>query len=59
MPLPISPHWLSALEVGTAIARDEFSSLEITRAMLDRIAELDPRYRPPDVAAALRAFFAW
>ena len=44
--LPDSAHWLSALEVGAAIGRTEFSSLEITQAMFERIDELGPRLRP-------------
>lgn len=45
MSLPNSAHWLSALEVGTGIARTEFSSLEMTTAMHQRIEDLDSRYR--------------
>ena len=45
MPLPDSAHWLSALEVGTAIDRSEFSSLEITQAILDRIERIDSQVR--------------
>lgn len=55
MPLPDSAHWLSALEVGTAIGRAEFSSLEITQAMLERIEEMGPRYRPYTSILAERA----
>lgn len=55
MPLPDSAHWLSALEVGTAIGRAEFSSLEITQAMLQRIEEVGPRYRPYTSILAERA----
>lgn len=46
MSLPDSAHWLSALEVGAAIGRTEFSSLEITQAMFERIDDLGPRLRP-------------
>ncbi len=55
MSLPDSAHWLSALEVGTAIGRAEFSSLEITQAMLERIEEMGPRYRPYTSILAERA----
>lgn len=55
MPLPDSAHWLSALEVGTAIGRAEFSALEITQAMLERIEEMGPRYRPYTSILAERA----
>lgn len=55
MSLPHSAHWLSALEVGTAIGRAEFSSLEITQAMLQRIEEVGPRYRPYTSILAERA----
>lgn len=55
MSLPDSAHWLSALEVGTAIGRAEFSSLEITHAMLERIEQIDPRYRPYTLILAERA----
>jgi len=55
VPLPDSAHWLSALEVGTAIGRAEFSSLEITQAMLERIEEMGPRYRPYTSILAERA----
>jgi len=53
--LPDSAHWLSALEVGTAIGRAEFSSVEMTEAMLGRIEKLDPRYRPYTLILAERA----
>ena len=55
MSLPDSVHWLSALEVGAAIARAEFSSLEITQAMLERIATIGSRYRPYNLVLAERA----
>ena len=55
MSLPDSVHWLSALEVGTAIARGEFSALEITQAMLGRIEALGSRYRPYTLILAERA----
>ncbi len=55
MPLPDSAYWLSALEVGTAIGRAEFSSLEITQAMLQRIEKIGPRYRPYTLILAERA----
>ncbi len=46
MSLPGSAHWLTALEVGTAINRAEFSSLEITQAILERIETIGSTYRP-------------
>ena len=55
MPLPDSAHWLSALEVATAIGRAEFSCLEITQVMLERIEEMGPRYRPYTRILAERA----
>lgn len=55
MSLPDSAHWLSALEVGTAIGRAEFSSLEITHAMLERIEQIGLRYRPYTLILAERA----
>jgi len=53
--LPDSAHWLSALEVGIEIGRAEFSSVEMTEAMLGRIEKLDPRYRPYTLILAERA----
>ncbi len=55
MTLPDSFHWLSALEVGVAIGQAEFSSLEITEAMLGRIERLDPKVRPYNLVLAERA----
>ena len=55
MSLPDSAHWLSALEVGAAIGRREFSSLEITQAMLERIEEFGPRLRPYTLVLGERA----
>ncbi len=55
MSLPDSAHWLSALDVGTAIRRAEFSSSEMTQAMLERIDEMDPLYRPYTLVLAERA----
>jgi amidase len=53
--LPDSAHWFSALDVGTAIRRAEFSSSEMTQAMLERIDEMDPLYRPYTLVLAERA----
>jgi amidase len=53
--LPDSAHWLSVLDVGKAIGRAEFSASEMTQAMLERIDELDPRYRPYTLVLAERA----
>ncbi|MBW2241708.1 MAG: amidase [Deltaproteobacteria bacterium] len=55
MTLPDSAHWLSALEVGTAIGRGEFSSSEVTQSMLARIEELNPVYRPYNLVLVERA----
>ena len=55
MSLPDSAHWLSALDVGRAIGRGEFSSSEMTQAMLERIDEVDPLYRPYTLVLAERA----
>lgn len=55
MSLPDSAHWLSALDVGTAIGRAEFSSAELIQAMLERIDEMNPQYRPYTLVLAERA----
>jgi amidase len=53
--LPDTAHWLSALEVGAAIGRTEFSSSEITQAMLERIGEIGPQLRPYTLVLGERA----
>lgn len=55
MPLPDSAHWLTALEVGTAIDRSEFSSLEITQAILGRIETIGSQVRPYTLVLTERA----
>jgi len=55
MPLPDSAHWLTALEVGTAIDRSEFSSLEITQAILGRVETIGLQVRPYTLVLTERA----